>query len=223
MSTNAADTPVPETTAAARFFPPSIRPLSPQALELHLLLKPGNIEASVFYRSTDGQFSRGDRTGQRRGAIRIGSGTAFTLIELVTVLTIVAILAAMVIPRFGNSIAHQRAEAAAQRIAADLELARQNAMQTSASRTFQFNTATNDYVLRDMLDPDHPDPAKDYRVDLTAEPYAAALVAADFGGDSKVIFDMHGVPDSGGQVTISVGKWVKTISVAADTGMVTVN
>ena len=67
-----------------------------------------------------------ESTGLRRG---------FTLLELVLVVAILGVVAAIAAPRYGNAIQNYRANAAAQRLRADLEYARARAKSTSSSRT----------------------------------------------------------------------------------------
>src|SRR5690606_27031377 len=59
----------------------------------------------------------------------------FSLLELVMVLTIIAILAAIATPRYANAMARYRADLAARRIAADLLLAQRLARTESRSRS----------------------------------------------------------------------------------------
>ena len=56
---------------------------------------------------------------------------------------------------------------------------------------------------------------------LSEDPYGASMVSADFGGDADIIFDVFGVPDSGGSVVIQVGNHVRTVTVDAVTGRAT--
>lgn len=149
--------------------------------------------------------------GVRRGA---------SLIELMMVLGIVSVIAAIAMPRFGASTDRYRTELAAKRIAADLIHARTRAESRSASHEIVFSLANDDYVVTAMPDPDHP--AEDYRVMLTDEPYHATLVSADFDGDSIVTFDGFGVPDSGGTVVVQAGGVQRTVTIVANTGQVTV-
>lgn len=53
-------------------------------------------------------------------------------------------------------------------------------------------------------------------------PWGAVVVSADFGGDWSVVFNGHGVPDSGGSAVIQVGAQQRRITVQAQTGQVEV-
>ena len=143
----------------------------------------------------------------------------FSLAELLCVVVIIGILSAIAVPRFSNSIALQRVDAAARRIVVDLKLAQREAKVTSSTQTVQF-TNDNAYELVGMPHPDHS--GLPYKVDLGDEPYGTRDVSADFGGDSEIIFDMYGMPDSGGSVVIRVGNHLKTVSVDPDTGKASV-
>lgn len=141
---------------------------------------------------------------------------AFSLAEMLTVLVIIGVLAAMALPRFGSTMANHRANVAATRVAASLDLARRHARNTGAACSVQFNVNANGYILPSVKDLAHP--ALAYAVRLAEPPYESAIVAANFGGDTELIFDAYGVPDSGGSVTIQSGKIQKTISVDVETG-----
>lgn len=143
--------------------------------------------------------------------------TAFTLIELLVVVAIIGLLGAIALPRFSGSITHRRAQAAARRIAADLELASRQAVHSSSSKTVTFTG--NSYTLAGVGHLDRS--GRDYQVDLSAEPYQASIVAVDFDGDAEVIFDIFGVPDSGGSVLVQVGHWQREVTLDAETGRTT--
>ena len=145
---------------------------------------------------------------------------AFTYIELVTVVIIIAILGAIVAPRFVASLSFHRVEAAARRIKTDLELARQHARTTGASQTVKFLPETDSYILIGMDHLDHPD--QTYSVDISAVPYEATIVSAVFGAAAVLIFDGYGVPSTAGDVVVQAGASKRTISVDPVTGKVTI-
>jgi prepilin-type N-terminal cleavage/methylation domain-containing protein len=143
--------------------------------------------------------------------------SGFSIIELLIVAAIISVLAALAAPRYGNSVARYRADGAARRIEADFELARNHAMTTSATVEVRFTGGANaSYALVGLTHPDSA--ASPYVVSLTGDLYGAALISADFDGDSSVFFDMYGRPDSGGSVVISVAGYARTIVVDAETG-----
>ena len=158
-------------------------------------------------------------TLQRRRKLRLGRRWAFSLAELICVIVIISIITAIAAPRFSNSLALQHIEAAGRRIVVDLAFAQRQAKSSNASQTVRFDPVAGRYLLIGMPHPDHA--AREYGVSLQEEPYRATLVSADFGGDQEIIFDVFGVPDSGGSVVIRVGNHVRTIVVDADTGKAT--
>lgn len=155
-----------------------------------------------------------ERCGGRLAAA--ASPRGFSLMELFLVLAILGVISAIAIPRFGGSMALHRLDAAARRIAADLKLARNRAMTTSANQIFRIDGAG--YSLIGMPDPDHP--AQEYRVPLAEACHGAAWIYIDAGGDSDLVFNMYGAPDSAATLRIRLGDTSRTIVVAADTGRV---
>jgi len=145
---------------------------------------------------------------------------AFTLVEAVIVLLIVGVLAAIAAPRFGHSLRRYRAEATARRILTDLQLAQRHARSTSTSQSVQFATAQNRYTLAGLPALDRS--SGEYEVRLSGEPYEAALVAADFGGDELVTFNGYGLPDTCGSVLIQVGDEYRLI-VLNGSGAITIS
>ena len=139
---------------------------------------------------------------------------------MLTVLVIIGVLAAMALPRFSSAMANHRADVAATRVAASLDLARRHARNTGTAQSVRFNVAANGYILPSVKDLAHP--ALAYAVRLADPPYESAIVNAEFGGDTELIFDGYGVPDSGGSVTIQSGRIQKIISVDAQTGKTTI-
>lgn len=144
---------------------------------------------------------------------RTRGGTS--LLEMVLVIVIIAILAAIAAPRYAGSVGRYRAEMTARRIVADLSLARKSARAAGAARTVTFTPASNEYRIPDVGSLKNS--SADHVVQL-ADAYSASLVSANFGGDAVVVFDAYGVPDSGGQVVVQAGSFQKTVVLNADSG-----
>ncbi len=146
---------------------------------------------------------------RRRSLGRARAG--FTLIELALVLTIIGILSAIAVPRYAGFVISQRADAAARRITTDLAMAQQRARVTSQSQNTEFDVVNDKYKLPGVPDPDNA--GNDYVVNLTKEPYQAAIVSADFEGNTYLIIDGYGVAKSSGTIVIQVGNYQRTITV----------
>ena len=162
----------------------------------------------------------GPREPSAAGSTRRGERVrpAFTIVELLVVLAIIAVSAAIAIPRYGDSIARFRIESAARRVGADLGYARSIASGSSASTTVAFNVATEAYTVGGAAHMDTR--AAGYLVRLAVDPYYAAIVSADFGGDAQVMFDGYGRPDSGGSVLVRNGAAQWRIAVEAESGAI---
>jgi len=138
----------------------------------------------------------------------------FTFIEMVIVMLVMGILAAVAAPSYISALVNYRVDMAARRIVADLHYARSEAQRNSSSRTVAFDTANNRYTLPGVADIDHSN--LDYVVALVDDPFSAVLVSATFGADEDVIFDMYGRPDSVGTVEVQSGSQLRTVNLAAD-------
>jgi type II secretory pathway pseudopilin PulG len=149
------------------------------------------------------------------------AAAAFSLVELLFVIAIIATVAAMAMPRYGRSVARYRAECAARRVAADLYLARSSAKAGSAERVVTFNTVAGSYTLAGVRHLDHS--ASPYTVTLSDSPYHAQLYYADFGGAPQAQFDMYGSPKWGGTVIVRVGEFQQTVALSREDGSVTIN
>ncbi|MEZ6190759.1 MAG: GspH/FimT family pseudopilin [Phycisphaerales bacterium] len=139
----------------------------------------------------------------------------FSLIELVLVMTIISILAAIAVPRYANALARYRADAAARRVVADLDYARHVASARSTSVTVDFKVGPDCILIQGVSDMETP--GATWALELDDPPYRADLVSASFTG-AKVIFDGYGVPDSGGTLVMRVGSEVRTVVLNAETG-----
>jgi prepilin-type N-terminal cleavage/methylation domain-containing protein len=145
---------------------------------------------------------------------------AFSLAELLVAVAILAILAAIALPRYHSALDNYRLSAAAQRVAADLNLARESARTASQSRTASFKVAQGYYEIPNLRDETRR--SETYTIDLARDPFVARIESAGFGGDADVVFDGFGAPDSGGTVVLRVGSRTMSVVVDAATGKATV-
>ena len=156
-----------------------------------------------------------------RGSLRACAAKhrAITIVELVVVVMVLSIMAAVAAPAFFESLLYHRVESAARRVKADLELARQAARQKSVSRSVTFtNTGYSLSAVVNGLD----DPNSAYSVDLTAPPYELSSVVADFNNSQVVVFDGFGMPLSGGTVVLTSQGHQCTVSLDGATGEVSI-
>lgn len=131
------------------------------------------------------------------------------------VLVIMVVLAGIAGPRFAAAAANNRARAAADRVASDLELARERARAASVTYTVSFNPTLDRYKLGSGSD--------DGSIRLDVAPYDCDLLSASFNGSPTVQFNAFGVPDQAGTIQVSGGGVSYTITVAAGTGEVSVH
>lgn len=140
----------------------------------------------------------------------------FSMLELVLVIAIMAIMAAIASPRYGSAISHYRAQTAAQRVVHDLNEARDKAWSTGTSKTIVFDLPSHSYRIVGLAALDSQ--VGSYTVDLSGEPYRADISSANFGGDSTIVYNGYGVPDSGGTIVVRAGGYKYTVVVNAQIG-----
>lgn len=144
----------------------------------------------------------------------------FTLIELSCVLLIIALFSVVALPMFASSLARRRVQAAAEQVAEDLNRARDYARTSSSAQTVVFDPNNDTYSISPMPQPDNP--AQPWIVHLADDPYRVDLTTADFGGDTTLIYNGYGLPDSGGSVTLLVGSITRTVSIDAQSGVASI-
>jgi prepilin-type N-terminal cleavage/methylation domain-containing protein len=150
----------------------------------------------------------------------VAAARAFSLFELLIVLSLMGILTAIAVPRYARSIASYRAEAAARRVGADLMLAKAKARAASSPRTVTFNASAGTYTISGLRHLDNS--TAPYTVDLRAAPYHATIEYADFGGSPQAQFDMYGTLAWDGKVVVRAGERAWTVSLARLDGSPTV-
>jgi type II secretion system protein H len=144
----------------------------------------------------------------------------FTIIEVLVIIVIAALLAAVAIPRYGNALNNFSADAAARRIAADLALAQSMARNTGFPQTVTFQASSKQYQILGYTDPDRP--GTTYTVTLSAEPYRAQLSSVSLtkagSNVTQITFDRYGFPDASGFVEVAVGAVTKRVTLDATSG-----
>lgn len=146
---------------------------------------------------------------------RRAHAAAFTLAEMVIVIAMVGIAAAIAVPRYAASISRFRAESGARRIEADLKYAQAAARASSASRSMIFNVPASTYGIGQVRELDVKGAA--YTVSLP-DLFGCRIAAADFGGDTTVRFDGYGKPDSGGTAEVRCGGDGWSVTLEAESG-----
>lgn len=146
---------------------------------------------------------------------RARANPAFTLLELVTVLALIAIASAIAVPRYASSLDNYRASLAARKVAADIAMAQAAARAASRTVTLTFDPPNARYAVAGTTVQNTPGP---YTVNLSEAPFSATLQADFGGGGAKIGFDGYGTPDNPGTVRLRSGQAQKLVTVDAVTG-----
>ena len=147
---------------------------------------------------------------------RSQSRRAYTLIDLTISVMIMGILAGVAMPRFAVLLDDYRADAAARKIAGDLNYVARAAANHSQDVTVVFDAATSSWTVPELPHPDHP--GSTWTVNLAAAGFPATLSAIDLGGDATVSFNVYSNPDTGGTITVTSGTALRTVVLPAAGG-----
>jgi prepilin-type N-terminal cleavage/methylation domain-containing protein len=162
------------------------------------------------------QSSRPQPRGLADRPVRI----AFSLLELVVVLMIMGIMAAVAVPTFYRSLEQQRLESAARRVKQDLEQLRQTARTLSKTETLTATSVTAYVLSSDVQNVDHKN--QSYAVDLAAAPYYVSSITTSTGFPAQVSFDGYGTTTVSGNIVLQMGGYTRTVTLNPTTGQATV-
>lgn len=158
---------------------------------------------------------------------------AFTLVELLIVVTVLGIATAMIIPSMG-SVGVLRVQAAVRTIVADITQVQSEALAYQQGRAIVFNTELNSWSVIEVNGGSlNPETDTLWTTQIKGSDFGDSRIAScDFDGDSTLIFDEMGAPVAAPQSTTAAatGNLVVTgsgqsfrITVEAYTGKVVVS
>jgi prepilin-type N-terminal cleavage/methylation domain-containing protein len=143
------------------------------------------------------------------GPGRACAPTAFSLVELVVVIAIIGVVAAIATPRFASAAGRARAVAAADRLAAELAVTRDLSRAMGEGLAVRMKTGTGEVVRV------KPDATQVPLADLAREPYSAVVHSTSFAGDAAR-FTGLGTAWAAGRALVRSGRYGVVVSVRED-------
>jgi type II secretion system protein H len=133
-----------------------------------------------------------------RGTRSLRSSAGFSIIEIMVIVMIIGLLAAMAIPRFGNLAASLRSRGAADQIAADIAYTRMSAVREG--RTAVLTVTGNTYTM--TVENTDGSTFKTLRTVRIRDSYTGATIAT--AGSARIAFDSRGMLKSGSATSVTV-------------------
>lgn len=129
----------------------------------------------------------------------------FSLVELLLVIAIVSVIGAVAIPRFAQATSNHRLEAAADRLIADLQLARTRARVASQEVVVSFDLADHQYSLTGAG-------GDKVGVDLSEAPYEVKIARIVLRSGNSITFNAFGVPQQTGVIFLTDGSNTQAVT-----------
>jgi len=126
---------------------------------------------------------------------------AVTFIDMVIVVMILGLAAAISMPRLASVQGKNNLRNAAMTLAEHMRLARETAIARATPVTFAFNPSLAVYESLQTPDPERP--GESMRVDLRQRINSTVALTASFNGASSLVFGVDGLPRVAGQPVTS--------------------
>lgn len=148
-----------------------------------------------------------------------GRRGGFTIMELMVVLLVMGIVAAVTAPSFYASLQYHEIETAARRLVLDLQQARHAARVKSQTQSVTFNNSTTYSLSTGVASLKGGSQA--YSVDLSQPPYDLDAVTLHLGGATAISFDGYGNASVGGTINLTLGDETRVVTINSTTGQIT--
>lgn len=147
-----------------------------------------------------------------------GRSGGFTLIELVLVIAIITVVAAIALPRYADALERYRADTAARRLAADLGYARSQARTSGKPQVVSFNVTARSYSMAGVTD--LRGKLGTYTVGLGESPFHLESMKLELGGATQITFDPYGGASVGGTIKVRTPNITRQVILNASAGKV---
>lgn len=138
------------------------------------------------------------------------------LLDLTMAVLIVGILAAVATPRFFATLDSHRSLAAARKVAADLQYARQCALSGSREQVVRFTLSSSTYTMDGI--PESGKASSVWTVRLSESPWLSTVSSMTAGNSGVLRFNHLGLPDRAGSIVVARGGSQRTVSIDGSTG-----
>ncbi len=144
--------------------------------------------------------------------IRSTTRRAFSMFELVIVITIIGIVATIAIPKFADAGSGRRLSAAKKTLLEDIELAKLRARSTSKMHLIKFYPEKNMYILVEGIDINRESVI--VKRDFSGSPYTLNLVKTSLGKEGTAAITVYG--DVSPAFTVGLQNQGSDIEIAID-------